>query len=229
MFHQYYNSIEKLHYKVEEVKKLNASFLTAMAASIDARDPYTHGHSHRVAFWGREIAKELGLSPQEVEQVYHGGILHDIGKIGIEDDILNKEGKLTAEEYEKIKEHPVIGYEIIKQAGVFEELLPAIRWHHERIDGMGYPDGLKGEEIPLMARILAVSDAFDAMVSNRPYRDGLPIEVALQMIEENMGSQFDEKIARAFLQLVNRYPREELDAIIKHTGKTHQEILQGAS
>ncbi|MFS0555866.1 HD-GYP domain-containing protein [Brevibacillus sp. 179-C9.3 HS] len=214
VFHHYYDSIQKLQQKVEEVKTFNHKFLTAMAASIDARDRYTSGHSQRVAHWGREIAKDIGLSATKVEEIYVGGLLHDIGKIGIEDEILNKKGKLTPEEYDKIKQHTVIGYEIILQAGMFNELLPAIRSHHERIDGRGYPDGLAGDDIPLMARILAISDAFDAMVADRPYRKGLPVEEALQEIKRGSGTQFDPILAEHFIRIVQRLPREELQSII---------------
>jgi len=226
VFHQYYSSLNKLQQKVEEVKTFNHKFLTAMAASIDARDHYTSGHSQRVAYWGREIAKAIGLPQEKVEEVYFGGILHDIGKIGIEDEILNKEGKLTPEEYDKIKQHTVIGYEIMQQAGWFNELLPAIRSHHERIDGRGYPDGLRGEEIPLVARILAISDAFDAMVADRPYRKGLPIEKALEEIRQGAGSQFDEELARHFIAIIDRLPKEELEAMIRQEDPTHRQLQE---
>ncbi|GAB1530886.1 MULTISPECIES: HD-GYP domain-containing protein [Brevibacillus] len=214
VFHHYYDNLQRLQQKVEEVKSFNHNFLTTMAASIDARDRYTSGHSQRVAYWGREIARDIGLAERKVEDVYIGGILHDIGKIGIEDEILNKKGKLTPEEYDKIKQHTVIGYEIILQAGMFNELLPAIRSHHERIDGRGYPDGLAGDEIPLMARILAISDAFDAMVADRPYRKGLPVEEALQEIKRGSGTQFDPILAEHFIRIVQRLPCDELQSII---------------
>lgn len=207
---QYYQSLQKLSLNMEEVKRLNEAFITSMAAAIDARDPYTHGHSSRVAYWGSKLAVAINLTQKEVDEVYHGGILHDVGKIGIEDAILNKEGKLTLEEYDKIKQHPVIGFEIVQQAGVFPELLPAIRWHHERVDGTGYPDGLKGTDIPLLARILAISDSFDAMVSDRPYRKGLSIENALKQIENGSGTQFDAELAKSFITLVNSYSEQEI-------------------
>lgn len=224
VFHHYYASVQKLQQKVEEVKNFNHKFLTTMAASIDARDHYTSGHSQRVAHWGREIAKQIGMSPEKVEEVYFGGILHDIGKIGIEDEILNKKGKLTPEEYDKIKQHTVIGYEIIKQAGMFHELLPAIRSHHERIDGKGYPDGLVGNKIPLIARILAISDAFDAMVADRPYRKGLPVEEALQEIRRGAGTQFDEELASYFIHVINKLPREELETIIRQNDRSQKPL-----
>lgn len=213
VFHNYVDGLHKLERNMEDIKALNDSFLTAMAASIDARDPYTHGHSKRVAFWGRELATAVGLPKKQIDEVYFGGILHDVGKIGIEDAILNKEGKLTSEEFDRIKQHPVIGYEIVKQSGVFAELLPAIRSHHERIDGKGYPDGLQGDNIPVIARILAISDAFDAMVSDRPYRRGLTIEAALQQIREGAGSQFDADYAAKFIEMMNGYSKEELECL----------------
>jgi putative nucleotidyltransferase with HDIG domain len=215
VFHNYVDGLHKIEQKMGEVKSLNDSFLTAMAAAIDARDPYTHGHSKRVAFWGRELAAAVGLAKKQIDEVYFGGILHDVGKIGIEDAILNKEGKLTPEEFDRIKQHPVIGYEIVKQSGVFAELLPAIRSHHERIDGKGYPDGLQGDNIPVIARILAISDAFDAMVSDRPYRRGLSIEAALQQIRDGAGSQFDADYAVKFIELLNGYSKVELESLIR--------------
>ncbi|UFJ40014.1 HD-GYP domain-containing protein [Brevibacillus humidisoli] len=229
VFHQYFNNLNSLQQKMDEVKHLNDSILTAMAASIDARDPYTHGHSYRVAYWGRELATAIGLSKKEADEVYYGGILHDIGKIGIEDDILNKEGKLSKEEYHKIQQHPVIGYHIVKQAGVFPELLPAIRNHHERVDGKGYPDGLGGTEIPLIARILAISDAFDAMVSDRPYRKGVPVDQALQIIKENAGTQFDAVLAETFVRLVRRYSKEQLEEVFRQSGQINIRLTEGAS
>ncbi|MFJ9501259.1 HD-GYP domain-containing protein [Brevibacillus centrosporus] len=226
VFHQYYDSLNKLHQKVEEVKSFNHRFLTTMAASIDARDRYTSGHSLRVAHWGREIARKIGMSSEKVEEIYVGGILHDIGKIGIEDEILNKKGRLTPEEYDRIKQHTVIGYEIILQAGMFKELLPAIRSHHERIDGKGYPDGLVGDEIPLMAKILAISDAFDAMVADRPYRKGLPVEEALNEIRRGSGTQFDEILAVHFIEIVERLPREELESIISQETQSQKQLQE---
>jgi len=226
IFRQYYDSLNKLHQKVEEVKSFNHRFLTTMAASIDARDRYTSGHSMRVAHWGREIAKDIGLPAEKVEEIYVGGILHDIGKIGIEDEILNKKGRLTPEEYDKIKQHTVIGYEIIMQAGMFKELLPAIRSHHERIDGKGYPDGLVGDEIPLMAKILAISDSFDAMVADRPYRKGLPVEEALNEIRRGAGTQFDKVLAGHFIEIVERLPRKELESIISQETQSKKQLQE---
>ncbi|WP_232699729.1 HD-GYP domain-containing protein [Brevibacillus daliensis] len=220
VFRQYLSSHRELENKVQEINQLNNSFLTTMAAAIDARDPYTHGHSYRVAYLGKLLAEKAGLSEKEVNDVYFGGILHDVGKIGIEDEILHKKGKLTQEEYERIKQHPVIGYEIVTRAGVFPELLAAIRSHHERIDGQGYPDSLKGEEIPTMARILAISDAFDAMVSDRPYRDGLSIESALERIQYASGTQFDPLFAELFIEEVKKMVESgEMQEIIEKTKK----------
>jgi len=224
VFRQYFKSHTQLENKIEEVENLNHSFMTTLAAAIDARDPYTSGHSQRVAHWARELARSIGLPQEKVEEIYFGGILHDIGKIGIKDDILHKDGILTPGEFEQIKLHTVIGYEILKQAGVHQELLPAIRSHHERVDGTGYPDGLHGEEIPLSARILAVADAFDAMVSDRPYRHGMPVEEALRQIEEGAGTQFDVQLAESFVRLVRTLPKQELETFLGHLDpeKYHQ-------
>ena len=215
IFHQYFDNLISLEQKVEKINHLNHSFLTALAASIDARDAYTSGHSQRVAHWGREIAIAIGLPKQEVDQIYYGGIIHDIGKIGIEDKILNKEGRLSSEEFAKIKEHTTIGYEIIKQSGVFEDLLPAVRSHHERLDGSGYPDQLTGDNIPLIAKILAISDSFDAMVSDRPYRSGMPVEEALKRLRDGAGSQYDPYLTEVFIKIIESYTAEDLNRFTK--------------
>jgi len=215
IFHQYFDNLISLEQKVEKINHLNHSFLTALAASIDARDAYTSGHSQRVAHWGREIAVAIGLPKQEVDQIYYGGIIHDIGKIGIEDKILNKAGRLSSEEFAKIKEHTAIGYEIIKQSGVFEDLLPAVRSHHERLDGSGYPDQLSGDNIPLIAKILAISDSFDAMVSDRPYRSGMPVEEALKRLRDGAGSQYDPYLTEVFIKIIESYTAEDLNRFTK--------------
>ncbi len=174
--------------------------LKTLILTIEARDRYTKNHSERVTAVALEIAKELGCSEQERDAIRFGGYLHDIGKIGVRDTVLLKPGKLTKEEFEEIKQHPVIGDNIIQPLGSFplERLL--IRHHHERFDGTGYPDGLKGEEIPLIARILAVADTYDSMTSTRPYRKGLSHEIAIDEIKRCSGTQFDPEVAKAFFQ-----------------------------
>lgn len=174
--------------------------LRAFAAAIDAKDPYTRGHSERVAAVSRTIARYLQL-PEEVQhKIWIGALLHDVGKIGVEDRILRKEGVLTPEEFEQMKMHTVIGAEIMTSIEQLREQIPAIRSHHEAWNGKGYPDGLKGEQIPLWARIVAVADTFDAITTNRPYQQAYSLQFAVETITRLTGSRFDAKIVTAFLR-----------------------------
>jgi len=159
-----------------------------------------------VTKYSLEIAKYLKLSPKQVEMIKFCGLLHDIGKIGIKDTLLNKPSTLSREEYEVIKKHPVIGKKIIEKVEFLKDGLPLIYHHHERYDGKGYPDGLKGEEIPLLARILSVADAFDAMISNRPYRKALSVEEAIGELKKNAGTQFDPLIVQIFCMILKKNP-----------------------
>ncbi|RMG74077.1 MAG: response regulator [Nitrospirae bacterium] len=174
--------------------------LKTLILTIEARDRYTKNHSERVTAIALEIARELDCTEQERDAIRFGGYLHDIGKIGVRDTVLLKPGKLTKEEFEEIKQHPVIGDNIIKPLGSFplERLL--IRHHHERFDGRGYPDGLEGKNIPLIARILAVADTYDSMTSTRPYRKGLSHKIAVDEIKRCSGTQFDPDVANAFFR-----------------------------
>lgn len=174
--------------------------LHAMSSTIDARDPYTQGHSERVARLSFELAKILGLSIEAAHEIYLAGILHDIGKIGIPDNVLLKNGALTDEEYAIIKKHPEIGYRIVERLGHLQFTLPGVLYHHERWDGKGYPSGLAGHAIPLMARVMAVADAFDAMTSSRPYRNAMPIEKAHGIILSGAGEQWDAEVVACFDQ-----------------------------
>ena len=187
----------------EHIKTLTTEVMEALAQTIDAKDKYTNGHSFRVAMYSMMIAKEIGLSKQQQIDVYYMGLLHDIGKIGIPNAIINKTSKLTDEEYDKIKQHPVYGYEILSQIQSMPDLSIGARYHHERIDGKGYPDHLTGDQIPFSAKIIAVADSYDTMTSNRSYRKYLPQEVARSEIENNIGTQFDEVPARAMLKLID--------------------------
>jgi putative nucleotidyltransferase with HDIG domain len=180
------------------------STLYAFVETIEARDPYTRQHSTRVTDYAISIAKSLGCSQEEIEILNVSGNLHDIGKIGIPDSILLKPDRLTESEYEVIKRHPVIGSTIIGHFDMWEKERQIIRHHHERWDGNGYPDGLRGEEIPFLARILAVADVYDALTSDRSYRKRLDDEIAITIIKENSGTQFDEKIVEIFLRLHNQ-------------------------
>ncbi len=175
----------------------------ALANAIDAKDKYTSGHSLRVAALSRKIAREAGMSESECEQVYFSALLHDVGKIGVRDDVINKTGKLTDEEFENIKQHPVLGKEILSSIKQSPYLSLGAHYHHERYDGTGYPEGLKGEQIPVIARIIAVADAYDAMTSTRSYRDALDKRNVRNEILNGMGKQFDIKYAAILLQMID--------------------------
>lgn len=174
----------------------------SLANAIDAKDRYTHGHSTRVASISRQIAERAGLSEEECRQIYFSALLHDVGKIGVPDVIINKEGKLTDEEFEHIKQHPILGYQILSSIRQSPELSVGAHYHHERYDGKGYPDGLKGEEIPETARIIAVADAYDAMTSTRSYRKELSDEKTKEELRKGMGTQFDPKYAQIMLDIM---------------------------
>ncbi len=180
------------------------STLYAFVETIEARDPYTKQHSTMVSKYAMTIAQACDCEPEEIAKLNVVGLLHDIGKIGIPDNILLKPGRLTEEEYEVIKRHPIIGSNIIGHLGMWTDEQKIIRHHHERFDGTGYPDGLKGQEIPRLARILSVADVFDALTTDRAYRKRMPEAVAVKIINENSGSQFDSGIVEVFLALHNQ-------------------------
>ena len=184
------------------MRKIYLDTIRTLAATIDAKDPYTHGHSERVSQLAVQLAKRLDFAETEMEYLEYAAILHDIGKIGIEDRILGKKDRLTDEEYDKIKEHPVIGASIIGSIEFLQKCSQTVLHHHERYNGGGYPHGLKGEEIPRTARLLAVVDAYDAMNSDRPYRKKLSENDILEEIERESGKQFDPAIARTFISLI---------------------------
>jgi putative two-component system response regulator len=186
-----------------KVKNLSVQVMLTLANTIDAKDKYTRGHSVRVASYAKEIARRMGKGEQEQDTVYYIGLLHDIGKIGIPDTIINKPDKLTIEEYELIKEHPAIGADILKDMTEIPEASIGAHWHHERYDGKGYPDGLAGDEIPEYARIIGVADAYDTMSSKRSYRDVLPQDVVRKEIEAGRNTQFDPAIADILLQMID--------------------------
>jgi HD-GYP domain-containing protein (c-di-GMP phosphodiesterase class II) len=177
-------------------------FVETMAQALDARDPYTAGHSLRVAEYSHALALAMGLSKEVADNIRIAAQLHDIGKIGIPDAVLGKPGKLTAEEFGLIKLHPLIGRKILGKVGRFERLLNVVELHHENHDGTGYPYGLAGENVPIEARIVHVADAFDAMTSTRSYRSALSLRAVVHEIETNIGRQFDPAAATAFLQLI---------------------------
>jgi len=179
-------------FRAEE--RLRTGVIEAITGALDARDPYTCGHSRRVAQLAVQIAKKLGVAAEPRKQLYITGLLHDVGKIGVPDAILLKPDKLTDEEFEVIKRHPSIGHQILSPLEPLRYVLPGVLYHHERIDGRGYPHGLSGDKIPLDARILAVADSFDAMTSNRAYRSGMPPEQAIGILADDEGRQSDPEI-----------------------------------
>lgn len=189
--------------KTRENEELFLQVVSSLADAIDAKDAYTKGHSGRVAAYSREIAKRCGYGEKEQDDIYMMGLLHDVGKIGVPDEIINKPGRLTDEEFLKIKQHPAIGGRILENIQKMPELASGAKWHHERFNGKGYPDGLAGEEIPEAARIIAVADAYDAMTSNRSYRVMLSQETVRSEIEKGMGSQFDPRFAKIMLEMID--------------------------
>lgn len=185
----------------EKLGALRTSVICAFNQLLDLKDLNTGVHSTRLAEWAIHVACELGLNQRELVDIETAALLHDIGKIGIPDAILHKPAKLTAEEYELMKRHPEYGWAVLRQIPTFEQASLLTLHHHEGYDGKGYPGGLKGEEIPIGSRIVSVIDAFDAMVSSRPYRKGLPLEEAARRLTEASGTQFDPAVVKIFLPL----------------------------
>jgi putative nucleotidyltransferase with HDIG domain len=187
-----------------ELKDLFIGSLKALTRSIDAKDRYTRGHSERVAFiskWLAErLADEQGMDEEQIQRIYLAGLLHDIGKVGIDESVLCKNGKLTEHQRTQIRMHPSIGANILSGIKQMREIIPGVLCHHEQIDGFGYPNGLKGDDIPLMGKIVGLADTFDAMTSDRVYREARTVEEAVAEIEKRLGTQFDAKVGRAFVE-----------------------------
>ncbi len=193
-------------YKEESVELVNETLNQAIRAfvqAIDAKDEYTRGHSSRVAEYSKMIASRMNLGSNEIRDVYRMGLLHDVGKIGIDDAIIRKSSGLSEEEYTLVKSHPLMGDKILQNITSMPNLHIGARWHHERYDGLGYPDGLLGDEIPLYARIITVADSYDAMASNRSYRQYLPQDVIRTEISKGKGGQFDPEIADIMLEIID--------------------------
>ena len=182
----------------ERLRKANLSFAIGLVATLEARDKYTAGHSTNVARYARDIAERMGLSEDDTNLVYLCGLVHDVGKIGLPAGLLEKPGTLTLEERRQMETHSVIGWQILGKVDDYVEIADIVRHHHERVDGLGYPDGLGGDDIPLLSRIIAVADAYDAMISDRPYRDALPSRVARLRLAQAVESQFDTSVVVAF-------------------------------
>lgn len=197
------NLSQEVKKKTEENEKLFIHVVRSLAEAIEAKDTYTNGHSGRVAEYSREIARRYGYSEKEQSNIYMMGILHDVGKIGVPDEVINKTGKLNDEEFEMIKNHPTMGARILGKIKEMPALATGARWHHERYGGGGYPDGLTGDDIPEEARIIAVADAYDAMSSRRSYRDILSQETVRAEIEKGKGTQFDPQFADIMISMID--------------------------
>lgn len=202
---------EELMDQQEKLKQAYLDTIEVLRNTIEIKDIYTVGHSERVSKYSVLIGKQMGLTEDELKALEVGGLFHDIGKIGIPDGILTKAAKLSDEEYSEIKNHPAIGVHILSGAEVFKEIMPIVLYHHERWDGNGYPKKLKGEAIPKLARIAAIADAFDAMTSSRAYRAALDVEVAIEEIKNNLGTQFDPESGQAMLDLWKNNKKAVLD------------------
>lgn len=183
-----------------ENKKISEQAARTILRALDAKDSYTFGHSMRVAWFSMVTGRELGLNDEELNELELSAIFHDIGKIGTPDAVLNKPSRLSEDEFHVMQQHPEQTYEILKDFTHFEKIAMNARFHHERFDGKGYPLGLKGEDIPVAARIILIADTFDAMTSTRPYRKGLPYEVAYEELIQFSGTQFDPKLVRMFIE-----------------------------
>ena len=203
---QVQNRTQELDDEKEAYEELTLETLSSLARVIDAKDHYTVGHSFRVAAYAKGMAQRLGFSFTDTEQLYFAGLVHDVGKIGISEAIIAKPGKLTEREFEIIKSHPALGGDILKGIKQFKVFKQVARSHHERYDGNGYPDKLKGEDIPYEARIVTICDTFDAMTSDRSYRKALTDEKALQELRDCSGTQFDPELVKVFIELYNSFP-----------------------
>lgn len=198
----------------EQNEKLTEAYMQTIETLrfvVETRDKETRGHSERVSSLGTELARQMGLSEEEIDRIRVAGLFHDIGKVGVPDAVLLKNGPLTEEEFREIKLHPAGGEKMLAPYSPFKELLPIVRGHHERFDGKGYPDGLTGEKICLGARIIAVADSFDAMISNRTYRKGLGFERTMEEMNKGRNTQFDSRVVDALMGLIEKMGREQFE------------------
>ena len=189
----------------ERLEKAYLESIETLRYTVEAKDRYTRGHSDRVSAFSVLIGKKVNLPDQDLKTLQIGGLFHDIGKIGVPDLIIQKEGKLTDEEFAEIKKHPSIGVHILSNASIFKDIIPIVEHHHEKYDGTGYPSGLKGDDIPYFARIAAIADSFDAMTSKRSYRDSLPLDVVKNEFKKNRGTQFDPELDDLFLDILENH------------------------
>lgn len=201
--HEVQKKTQELATQHQKLERISMQIVKALSGAVDAKDTYTNGHSLRVAEYSKEVARRAGLSQKMQDDIYMMGLLHDVGKIGVPDAIINKPSRLTDAEYDVVRNHPVMGARILKNIKDFPALITGARWHHERYDGNGYPDGIKGENIPLEARIIAIADAYDAMSSRRSYRNVLSQEVVRSEIEKGRGTQFDPELTEIVLAMID--------------------------
>lgn len=233
MYREQREALTELGEANDRLERANLSFATALVATLDARDRYTAGHSAAVAIYSRDIATRMGLSEDEQNLVHLCGLVHDIGKVGLPAGLLEKPGALTLEERRTMEEHPAIGEHILSKVDDYAEIARIVRHHHERVDGLGYPDGLRGEEIPRLAKIIAVADAYDAMTSDRPYRDAMPSRVARLRLAQAVESQFDTTVVAAFEAILagatEAYRIARRDDFSLDTQRVQQRALEAAS
>ena len=215
--------------KIKDINIKIHDVINIIITILDARDPYTYTHSERVAELSVRIAEDMGLLPDHIEKIHIAAHLHDVGKIGVPDTVLNKPGKLNDVDMIQIQSHSRIGYNILRELAPFQEISDIVLHHHERYDGRGYPDGIKGEDIPIESRIIAVADSFDAITSDRPYRNGLSYEVGFDEINKHNGDQFCPLIVEHFNNILNDIPpliNKCNDSIIQHSAFVgHEELL----
>ncbi|MCF0126817.1 MAG: HD-GYP domain-containing protein [Clostridia bacterium] len=218
--------IKKINAELSETnEKLEQAYMESIQTvryTVEAKDSYTRGHSDRVSAYSVLIGEKLGLPEEDIKKLRVGGLFHDVGKIGVPDSILQKNAKLTDDEYSEIKNHPTIGAHILSTASIFQDIVPIVKHHHERFDGRGYPGQLAGDKIPYLARIAAVADTFDAMTSRRSYRNALEIQYVIDEIDRCKGTQFDPKIADVFLDILNN----EFDVIKDIQEKYNTEVAE---
>lgn len=200
VYNDYINSLQNI--QNTELEKERLASIEILRRTVDAKDSYTRGHSDRVSKYSCLIGEKLKLCKEDIELLKIGGLFHDIGKIGIPDNILLKTEKLTNDEYNEIKKHPLIGSHILENSNIFKNIIPIVLYHHEKFDGTGYPKKLKGTNIPFLSRIVAVADSFDAMTSKRAYRNSLPLNIVKLEFEKYSGTQFDPKIVKVFLEIL---------------------------
>lgn len=210
------NSIKKMGIKLEQYL---LDFAKILLNAVAAKDHYTEEHSKRVTNTCRTFAKYMELNEEDSYNLITAASFHDVGKIGVPDNILQKEGKLTDEEFETMKLHPTIGANIFSVSDIFKDVVPIIKHHHERVDGKGYPDNLKGDQIPKLAKMLTLADCLDAIISKRCYKEAMPLSFALDEIEKNSGKQFDTYLARKFLEMINSNYDNIKDELIASTSK----------